>query len=87
MTDKIDFKKELDSYQARPRQFRMAEIPDLQYLMIDGHGDPNTSPMSADAVAALSPVAGTHHAIYLSDSRKTAPDKLLTILRQPVQQA
>jgi hypothetical protein len=28
--------------------------------------------------------AGTHHEIYLSDPRKTAPEKLKTILRQPV---
>jgi hypothetical protein len=57
MTDKVDFKKELDCYQAKLRQFRIVEVPDLQYLMIDGHGDPNTSPMFADAVAALYPVA------------------------------
>ena len=29
-------------------------------------------------------MAGTHHEIYLSDIRKTAPEKLRTILRQPV---
>jgi len=29
-------------------------------------------------------VAGKHHEIYLSDPRKTSPDKLKTILRQPV---
>lgn len=28
--------------------------------------------------------AGDHHEIYLSDPRKTAPEKLRTILRQPV---
>jgi hypothetical protein len=28
--------------------------------------------------------AGHHHEIYLSDARKTAPEKLKTILRQPV---
>lgn len=28
--------------------------------------------------------AGLHHEIYLSDFRKTAPDKLKTILREPV---
>ncbi len=26
---------------------------------------------------------GKHHEIYLSDPRKTAPEKLKTILRQP----
>lgn len=30
---------------------------------------------------------GKHHEIYLSDARKTPPDKLKTILRQPVQYA
>lgn len=30
-------------------------------------------------------MSGKHHEIYLSDARKTAPEKLRTILRQPVQ--
>lgn len=29
-------------------------------------------------------LAGKHHEIYLSDARRTAPEKLRTILRQPV---
>ncbi|MGW6457828.1 GyrI-like domain-containing protein [Streptomyces sp. NPDC055078] len=29
--------------------------------------------------------AGLHHEIYLSDPRRTAPEKLRTVLRQPVQ--
>jgi hypothetical protein len=29
-------------------------------------------------------MTGKHHEIYLSDVRKVAPDKLRTILRQPV---
>lgn len=31
--------------------------------------------------------AGTHHEIYLSDPRRVAPEKLRTILRQPVRAA
>lgn len=31
--------------------------------------------------------AGDHHEIYLSDARRTAPEKLRTILRQPVRSA
>lgn len=54
---KIDFKKELDSYQAKPHEFRVVDIPAMQYLMIDGHGDPNTSEEFADAIRALYPVA------------------------------
>jgi hypothetical protein len=57
MTDKIDMKKEFDSYQATLCQFRIVDVPDMRYLMIDGHGDPNTSPMYAEAIAALYPVA------------------------------
>ena len=29
-------------------------------------------------------MVGTHHEVYLSDSRKVAPEKLRTLLRQPV---
>ncbi|WP_328418788.1 GyrI-like domain-containing protein [Micromonospora sp. NBC_00389] len=57
MTDKTDFKKTTDAYQARRGQFRIVDVPDMQYLMIDGHGDPNTSPAFTDAVEALYPVA------------------------------
>ncbi len=31
--------------------------------------------------------AGKHHEIYLSDPRRTAPEKLKTVLRQPVEKA
>ena len=30
---------------------------------------------------------GKHHEIYLNDPRRTAPEKLKTIIRQPVQPA
>ena len=30
---------------------------------------------------------GHHHEVYFSDFRRTAPDKLRTLLRQPVAQA
>jgi hypothetical protein len=59
MSEKVDFKKSLDAYQAKRGQFRLVDVPDLQYLMIDGHGDPNTSPVFAAAVEALYPVAYT----------------------------
>lgn len=57
MTDKIDFKKTLDQYQAKRGVFRILDVPPTQYLMVDGHGDPNTSAEFADAVTALYPVA------------------------------
>lgn len=57
MTDKVDFKKCLDSYAAKRGEFRVVDVPDRQYLMIDGRGDPNTAPAYAEALAALYPVA------------------------------
>ncbi len=57
MSEKIDFKKTLDSYRAKRGQFRIVDVPDLQYLMVDGHGDPNTSSAFADAIETLYPVA------------------------------
>ena len=54
---KTDFKKTLDSYQAKAGQFRIVEVPPMQYLMIDGHGDPNSSQEFADALQTLYPVA------------------------------
>jgi hypothetical protein len=57
MTNKIDFKKTLDTYQAPRDRFRIVHVPDMRYLMIDGHGDPNTSPAFTTAIEALYPVA------------------------------
>ncbi|ASO22069.1 hypothetical protein FHR81_004922 [Actinoalloteichus hoggarensis] len=57
MTNKTDFKKSLDSYRAEHGEFRIVTVPELRYLMIDGHGDPNTSPAFAEAIEALYPVA------------------------------
>ena len=155
---KVDFKKTLDCYRAKSGKFDVIDVPDLQYLMIDGHGDPNSSAEYTQSLEALYPLAyklkfaskkelgrdyvvppleglwwasdmdaftvardksqwdwtmmimvpdwisrvffdavfaaipandlrltGKHHEIYLSDPRKTAPEKLRTILRQPVQ--
>ncbi|PUB24450.1 hypothetical protein C8K30_109202 [Promicromonospora sp. AC04] len=59
MSEKTDFKKSLDAYQAKVGRFRIVDVPDLQYLMVDGHGDPNTSPAFTEAVEALYPVAYT----------------------------
>ena len=59
MAEKIDFKKTLDAYRATRGEFRILDVPDMRYLMIDGVGDPNTSPAFADAIESLYPVAFT----------------------------
>ncbi len=54
---KVDLKKEIASYSAARGRFDVVTVPMLQYLMIDGHGDPNTSQTYAEALAAIYPVA------------------------------
>lgn len=55
MPVKLDLKRELACYRAKPSP-QVVDVPDLTYLMVDGHGDPNT-PVYEDAVTALYPVA------------------------------
>ncbi len=57
MTDKTDLRKTLDGYRAPRGTFRIVDVPDSRYLMVDGHGDPNTSSAFTEAVGALYPVA------------------------------
>ncbi|RAX50515.1 hypothetical protein DQ353_02860 [Arthrobacter sp. AQ5-05] len=57
MAAKIDFKKTLEGYRAKPGEFRVVDVPEMDYLVVDGHGDPNTSPGFAQALEALYPVA------------------------------
>jgi hypothetical protein len=54
---KVDFKRSLDAYRARHLEFRVLDVPSLQYLMVDGHGDPNTASEYADAIRALYSIA------------------------------
>ncbi|WMY78804.1 GyrI-like domain-containing protein [Citricoccus sp. I39-566] len=54
---KIDLKASLDPYRARRGEFRILDVPEMRYLMVDGQGDPNTSPEYAAALQTLYPVA------------------------------
>ena len=57
---KIDLKKELKHlYQPSAKKVARVDVPALQFLMIDGEGDPNTSHEYAQAVEALFSVSYT----------------------------
>jgi hypothetical protein len=59
-TTKIDFKKELkELYNPKTNIVSEVTVPRMNFLMIDGKGDPNTSKEFADAIQALYPVAYT----------------------------
>lgn len=59
MDAKIDFKKTIDAYRGRKGRYDIIDVPELNYLMIDGTGDPNTAPEFTTAVEALYPLAYT----------------------------
>ena len=54
---KSDFKKLIPTYTARRGVFSVVTVPPIQFLMIDGKGDPNTSQSYRDALSTLYPVA------------------------------
>ena len=55
---KIDFKKELKHlYRPSAKEFVVVDVPPMNFLMIDGHGDPNTTQEYQNAVEALYGVA------------------------------
>lgn len=57
---KIDLKKTLKHlYQPSARDVVQVDVPAFRFLMIDGAGDPNTSPQYARAVEALFSVSYT----------------------------
>ncbi|MBD8061357.1 GyrI-like domain-containing protein [Oceanitalea stevensii] len=68
---KTDLKKTFDGYQARRGEFRVLELPELRYLMLDGHGDPNTAPAFTAAVETLYPVA---YALKLASKEQLGRD-------------
>ena len=52
--EKIDMKKELkDLYNPSTKHVTIVEVPKMNFLMIDGSGDPNTSQMYKEAIEAL----------------------------------
>ena len=60
MATKIDLRKELKHlYNPSSKQIAIVDVPEMNFLMIDGQGDPNTSQAYQDAVEALYSVAYT----------------------------
>jgi hypothetical protein len=52
--DKLDFKKDLAPlYSPKNTDWELIEVPAMNFLMVDGKGDPNTATEYGDAVAAL----------------------------------
>ena len=54
---KTDFKKQLKHLYNPPKRFTVVDVPPMNFVMIDGHGDPNTAQEYKDALEALYAVA------------------------------
>ena len=55
---KVDFKKELKQlYRPSAKQFDVVDVPEMNFLMVDGHGNPNIEQTYGEAVEALYAVA------------------------------
>ena len=73
-----------------PESLRLESLEEglcLQALHVGGYDD--EGPLLARLHGEIMPsggydFAGRHHEVYLSDPRKTAPEKLKTVIRQPV---
>lgn len=57
---KIDYKKELKHlYKPSAKKVVIVDVPSMNFLKIDGEGDPNTSQAFQDAINALFPLSYT----------------------------
>lgn len=73
---KLDLKKtHRDLYYPPSKEVVFVDVPQFQYLMIDGEGDPSTAPAFHDAIATLYPVA---YAIKFLNKKETLhPDYVM----------
>jgi hypothetical protein len=58
--EKLDLKKTLKYlYEPSAKEFSVVEVPSMHFIMIDGHGNPNTSPLYVESLQALYSAAYT----------------------------
>ena len=62
---KIDLEKELSQlYKVKLNKIEIVDVPELKYIMVDGHGDPNHSAQFQEAIEALYSVSYTIKFMY-----------------------
>ena len=71
--EKIDYRKDLkELYFPSARQVAIIEVPEMNFVMIDGEGDPNTVPEFQDAMQALYTISYTTK--FMLKKGKAGPD-------------
>jgi hypothetical protein len=53
----IDLKKELRAFYAPSRELQIVTVPKLHFVMVDGEGDPNVTPLYSRMIEWLFPVS------------------------------
>ncbi len=70
--EKVDLKKELKAlYNPSAKEVSIVDVPDMNYLMIDGQGDPATSP---DYMATFEPLFSVSYALKFMIKKTKAID-------------
>ena len=69
----------------RLARFDEGKVVQIMHIGPYGEEQPSVDKMEAYARAEGYSQSGKHHEIYFGDPRRTAPDKLRTILRHPVE--
>ena len=58
--EKIDYKKQMKHlYAPSAKTVELVDVPQMNFLMVDGKGDPNTAKSFNDAIEALYPLSYT----------------------------
>lgn len=58
--EKVDYKKQLKRlYEPSAKQVGIVDVPEMNFFMVDGAGDPNTSKSFSDAIETLYPLSYT----------------------------
>jgi hypothetical protein len=81
--EKVDFKKTLKNlYQPSSKEVSIIEVPEMNYIMIDGHGDPNNSKIFEDAVEAL---YGISYTIKMMPKKGITPEGYFDYVVAPLE--
>jgi len=77
--EKIDFKKTMSPLYApkNTNEWVLIDVPEMNFLMVDGEGNPNTAKSFADAIEALYPVS---YALKFMSKRELGKDYTVSAL-------
>ena len=90
----FDFKKEYKEFYMPKNTPSIVTVPKMNYIAVRGSGNPNDEEgeykqamhrfMEEQGYVLDITDQRMHHEIYLSDTRKIAPERLKTVVRHPI---